>query len=219
MRAAESLQGQSVRMQMTLATEVDGKTSTMAGTVVQDADGSHVRMEVDTSDEGYGETTQTVVVVVGDESWIGGKAVEAALPRGKAWMRGEETAAPDTLTMVEFAGFLRSAVEIEEKGETQVRGKTVTHYEAVVSARDVAEKAEGEIAQLFSDMAGDGDFIFPVEAWVDQAGRVARFSMTLEEAISMTVDFLEYGVSTADIKAPPDSETVSQEEAERLTRG
>ena len=53
-------------------------------------------------------------------------------------------------------------------------------------------------------LLGDKDFFIPMEAWIDEEGRPARMTMSIDaggESMSMTADILEYGVPV-DVQAP-----------------
>jgi HAMP domain-containing protein len=220
-RAADNLEGQSVRVKLTLGTVENGQELAMVGTAVQNADSSRVQMDVDTSIDG-GEPVPQKIVLIGDDVWVGNEQFEEIKP-GKRWFHSvDKETAPSTMTMAEFAEFLREADEIDDKGETQVNGKPVTHYQGNVNVRELADETGGETAKRYSTLLGDRDVYLPIEAWVGEDDRIARLAMTVDagdRSMSFTADIVEYGVSTAHIKPPPEDETMSEEEFDRLTQG
>lgn len=222
-RAAENLDGQNVRMHVTLGYVQDGEEFSMVGTSVQSADGSQARMDVDTLYEGQDEPLPQTYMSIGDDLWVGGKGFEALLPEGKRWIYTvDATAMPQTMTLSEFADFLTEADGIEDKGETVVRGTPATHYQGRVSIRDLAEKSDGAYAKRVAAALRDEDVTLPLEAWISGEGKLVRMALTVDggkDSFSMTADILEYGASTATIKAPPKDETISEAEFDALTEG
>ena len=221
-RAAERLDGQNVRTQIQLGVSEDGEDWAMSGPAVMDAEGSRIRMDAKMTSGDDPEAIERTLLMIGDEIWVGGKGLEQVLPEGKRWIHSVDTSgASNTMTMSEFASFLKDADEIEDKGETDIRGIRVTHYAGQVNAREVAKETGGKTAKRFADLLGDRDLFIPVEAWIDDEGRPQRLSATMDaggNSMSYTADILEYGVPV-DVQPPPKDEWIEEEEFDELTGG
>jgi len=216
--AAGRLDGQNVRMKMSIGYAMDGEDGSMTGEAISNSDSSRMKMDVEFTD-GSGEKVPMQMLLIRDDTWYTFDGLEEL---GAKWVHSvDRSTAPSTMSMAEFAEFLANADEVQSKGDTQIDGRKVEHFAGEVNARELAEETGGETAKRFEKVVGDRDFFVPMEAWIDEEGRPARMTMSVDtggESISMTVDILEYGVPV-DVQAPPESETMSEKEFEELTAG
>ncbi len=86
---------------------------------------------------------------------------------------------------------LRSiAEEVEELGQEDVRGTDTTHYRGVV-----------RLAEMGAPPKYDR---FPIEVWIDQAGRTRRYShQQLGSETTVVWEFYDFGISVEDLVPPP----------------
>jgi hypothetical protein len=216
--AAGRLDGQNVRMKMTVGYTMDGEDGSMTGEAISNADSSRMKMDVVLTD-GSGEKVPMQMLLIRDDTWYTFDGLEEL---GAKWVHSvDRSTAPSTMSMAEFAEFLANADEVESKGETQLGGRTVEHFQGEVNAREVAEETGGETAKRFEKILGGRDFFMPMEAWIDEEGLPVRMAVNVEaggESLSMTADILEYGVPV-DVQPPPESDTMSEKEFDELTAG
>jgi hypothetical protein len=217
--AAGRLEGQSARMALTMGLTFDGQQAAMKGTSIQNANGTQIRIEAETTYDGETGPLKQTILVVGEQMWMTSEGFEEIMPEGKKWVRFKDaTIGGETMSLTEFADFLTSAQDIEDRGEVEIGGRKTTHFQGAVSVRELANKTGGETAKRLKAALQGSDALVPVEAWVGEDGRIARMAMTVEdpkEAMSITYDVLEYGVPV-DVQPPPASETISEAEFDRL---
>ncbi|HEV2070627.1 MAG TPA: hypothetical protein VGR26_12610 [Acidimicrobiales bacterium] len=86
---------------------------------------------------------------------------------------------------------LRSiAEEVEEVGREEVRGADMTHYRGVVRLAEMGAAPEYDR--------------FPIEVWIDQAGRTRRYShQQLGSETTVVWEFYDFGISVEDLVPPP----------------
>jgi hypothetical protein len=104
---------------------------------------------------------------------------------------------------------LRGAGDVKKVGSEKVRGTSTTHYKATVDLRKAAKKSPAARRSVERVIKLSGQSTFPVEVWIDKAGRLRRESFEQRvqgQTISTTMDFFDFGSREA-IKAPPSSET------------
>ncbi|HYH59047.1 MAG TPA: hypothetical protein VD790_07475 [Thermoleophilaceae bacterium] len=224
------------RLEMDLGmTLPDGQELDMTGTGVMDPAGQRGRMTVDMSQipGGAGELEQ---VFDGYVMWMRMPAFEAELPEGKEWIRIDLQRAQEELgiDMSQFPQvgndptktleYMRTAGEVEEIGEEDVRGTPTTHYSATVDfekypelvPEDKRAAAEESIEKLI-DLVGESKF--PVEVWIDDDDLVRRMKMEMPMnipgagEIEMTIDYelYDFGVE-ADLEPPPAEDVVDYTE-------
>ena len=216
--AAGRLDGQNVRMKMTIGYTMDGEDGSMTGEAISNADSSRMKMDVEFTD-GSGEKVPMQMLLIRDETWYTFDELEEL---GAKWVHTvDRSTAPSTMSMAEFAEFLANADEVQSKGETQIGGRSVEHFAGEVNARELARRPVARPPSASRRSLGDQNFFLPMEAWIDEEGRPARMTMSVDaggESMSMTADILEYGVPV-DVQAPPEAETISETEFEELTAG
>lgn len=116
---------------------------------------------------------------------------------------------------------LRASDENEELGKEDVRGVETTHYRARVNLKEL-------VNQLSPDERPEGDVeprrglnVVPVELWIDNESRLRRIEITYpahdeNPEQTMSVELFDYGVEV-DVGPPPEAETISQAEFDKLT--
>ncbi len=121
----------------------------------------------------------------------------------------------------QFLNYLRAASkDVAEVGEKEVRGVATTHYRAKIDLEKVADQAPAESreqvrASIDALIRQTGMRTMPVEVWIDEDGllRRERLEMTFdvpggasgieqEAAMTMTMDFFDFGVEV-DVEPPP----------------
>jgi len=208
--AAESMQGKSLGATVTTSMKIEGQTVTLKGPMLQSADLKRIHMVMD--GELQGTDIGQTIVVIGEDTWVGGEALTALLPKGKRWVHTADAglAELNALSFEELIALVGNATDIEDRGETEIDGKTVTHYAGTVDLEQAAKDGG-----LKPDAFGKGVKLMPIEVWLDEAERPVRMKtgMTVEgQKIEMTMDDLEFDVATDSIKAPPKGETVEDSE-------
>jgi hypothetical protein len=140
----------------------------------------------------------------GGKSWIKldldtlGKASGVDL---KQLMQANQSNPADMLKALKGAGTSQLV------GTEDIRGAETKHYRAEIdlnrAAESIPDKASADaVKQMFS--AG-GVSSFPVDVWIDSAGRVRRESFSFsapEMSMDMTIEFTRFGVEV-DTTAPP----------------
>jgi hypothetical protein len=219
-RAAGTMQDQSARLQLNMKMSEGGEEATIEGPMVINAAGDRGHMDVDFAMQG--EMITMTGLIVGKDMWFTSPQLAPLLPEGKRWVHMvENSPMPETLSMSEFEGFLRGADEIDEKGETTIRGQKVTHYEGKVDLRELAEQSDGKMADQLVEMLEGQEVMIPLEAWIGDDGRPVRIHIICEGrdgSADMTVDVLEWGVPV-DVEPPPESQTIEESEFDQLTTG
>ena len=86
---------------------------------------------------------------------------------------------------------LRSiAEEVEEVGEEEVRGTDTIHYRGLVHLAEMGAPPEYDR--------------FPIEVWIDDAGRTRRYSYhPLGSESTVVWEFYDFGISVKDLVPPP----------------
>jgi hypothetical protein len=213
--AAENLKGENVRMQVTLGFVEEGEDVSMTGIEVQTADNSRSRYDAKTTVEGLDEPLDQTVLAIGDDVYVRTPAFDEFMPEGKRWVHMvDRTASLTTMSMADHAAFLADADNVEDKGETTIRGRRVTHYQGDVNIRDLAQETGGSLERYWEDNAGDRDLFIPIEAWIGDGGRPERIAVNLPNN-SITVDILEFGVPV-EVEAPPENQLISEAEFNRI---
>jgi hypothetical protein len=108
--------------------------------------------------------------------------------------------------------------DVEVVGEDEVRGASTTHYRATVSLDRAIEQAP-EDAEAFLRQQREllGVEQFPVDAWVDDEGRLRRLSYAIDlsqaqlptgataagdGSVAITLEYYDFG-EPVDVKVPP----------------
>jgi hypothetical protein len=125
--------------------------------------------------------------------------------------------------------FLRAAGEVEEVGSATVRGVETTHYEGFVDLERYAGQLDNEAAarSLRQVIELTGESQMPLELWIDDDSLVRRMSWKQQTVaaegqapttLAATMDLYDYGAEV-DVALPPDSQTSSFEELQKLGEG
>jgi hypothetical protein len=199
---------------------MDGEEGTITGEAVANANGSRMRMDMSIA-EGDHDAIDMELLMVRDDVWYTFAELEEFA--GAGWVHAvDRSSAPETMTMSEFADFLANADRVESKGDTQINGRKVEHFGGEVNVTELAKETGGETAKRFQKALGDDDLFLPIEVWIDEQGRPARMTMSIDDggkqSMSVTADILEYGVDV-DVQPPPEADTISEQEFEELTAG
>lgn len=114
---------------------------------------------------------------------------------------------------------LRGAKSVTTVGKEQVRGTATTHYKAVIDInKAMAKQPAGVQAKLksYEKLLGTQMTDLPIDVWIDDKGRPARFKMTMHipasaqtgnEAVDMdmTIEMFDYGTPVT-VTVPPASQ-------------
>jgi hypothetical protein len=124
--------------------------------------------------------------------------------------------------------YLRAAGDVEELGSASVRGVETTHYRATIDLERYADALDdgknGVAAAVRKVIEATGVKTMPVELWVDGESLVRRMTWTQQVPIqpglqapevSLTMDLFDFGADV-DVVLPPDDQTTSFAELERL---
>jgi hypothetical protein len=170
------------------------------------------------------------VIRDGDVSYVRLPALDAELPRGKSWIRGDERATTASGFDVHdlerlSAGDPRDVLDalravtgdVETMGTEKLRGVETTHYHAIVDPAELAARAAGNGGQsqgtLFEGLttqSGLGDV--PADVWLDASGLVRKLTLAFEatdpntaqpNTASVTFELWDYGRAVASDLPPP----------------
>lgn len=110
--------------------------------------------------------------------------------------------------------FLRGADKVTEVGPEEIRGETTTHFTGTYSMKDALaatpEDRRSTIENAMKQLGVSDDALaqeIPFDAWLDSAGRVRRFVMTMDmsklapgktptlvgSAMTMSMEFYDFG--------------------------
>jgi LppX_LprAFG lipoprotein len=154
--------------------------------------------------------------------------LESSLPEGKTWVRfdlqeiGEQEGIDlsqlsqlnqDPAQMLDYLRATSS--EIEEVGQEEVRGDQTTHYRATIDLDKVPDQApedqrEGVRASIEALKEQLGTSTMPVEVWIDEDGRLRRFTQSVPSPggdVEVTMELYDFGTDV-EIDTPPEDETV-----------
>lgn len=174
------------------------------------------------------------VIRDGNVSYVRLPALDAELPKGKSWIRGDERATAASGFDVHdlerlSAGDPRDVLdalravtgEVETMGTEKLRGVETTHYHAVVDPAELAARAARDGGQsrgtLFDGLtaqSGLGDV--PVDVWLDASGLVRKLTLAFAatdpntaqpNTAAVTFELWDYGRAVA-IDLPPPSQVV-----------
>jgi hypothetical protein len=214
--AAGRLEAQNVRMHVEYRWVEDGEPTEMTGTALIAATNTRLRMDVKTTFPEADAPMDQTILAIGEDVWIHMPQFDEFLPEGKPWIHMvEQTAGLNSMTASDYARFVAGADDVEEKGTTTIRGRRVTHYAGSVNVREMAEETGGKTEQFYEDKAGNADVFIPIEVWIGDDGRPARIAIDAKTT-TVRADMLEYDVPV-DVKPPPASATITEEEFNRLT--
>lgn len=118
-------------------------------------------------------------------------------------------------------GYLHSVGEdVEELGTEEVRGEPTTHYRFTADLRQAIDDAPEDLRPMLEqqvEMLGVTEF--PVEVWIDDAGRVRRQTSTIDVSqaeglsgeMTMTMEFYDFGLEVSP-EFPPDEDVTDLSE-------
>jgi hypothetical protein len=118
---------------------------------------------------------------------------------------------------------LNGAKSVTKVGSETLRGVETTHYKAIVDINKAMLKKPAAVQaklQSYVKLLGTKVSDFPIEVWIDDKGRPAKFVMTIDmpastatqnQAVSMTmgIEMFDYG-STVTVAIPPASEVATK---------
>lgn len=224
--AASRIEGESMRMRFAMGAVSSDGTFSANGEGVVSADNTRGEMDMELEMEGEPETIRMTIRNIDDDFWYRMPQVDHALPPGKRWIHEVDTVTPaQSLTPSEFAAFLAKADDVEEVGETEVRGQKTTHFRGMVDLEKLADEIGGETKERMeraieqANPGGGQKVGFPVEAWISEDGLPVRMSFKCgneKESLDMTIDVLEYGVPI-EVEPPPPGKVIEQSEFDELS--
>jgi len=160
------------------------------------------------------------------------KALAAALPPGKSWVKVDlatagrsvgvdlrglsQTQAGDPSQTLDY---LRGASDnVTRVGTEDVRGTSTAHYRAVIDLNKAADQSPTARDAIKSTIKLLGSSTQPVDAWVDAQGRVRRLKYTVDlskskvaastpgvpGSVAFTLDLFDFGVPVQAALPPPD---------------
>lgn len=129
--------------------------------------------------------------------------------------------------------FLRAAGEVDELGSATIRGSETTHYKGVVDLNRYADQLEAKSGSeaaarsLRKAIELTGESTMPIELWIDEDSLVRRMTWAQTTVavegqpptmVAATMDLFDYGADV-DVVIPPDNQTTSFEELQKLGEG
>lgn len=148
--------------------------------------------------------------------------------QGKEWMKIDASAVFGKSGAQAFSGSngspsasmkgLKYAKDVENLGKETVNGKSTTHYRAVIGKDQMGKFAEayGDKDSLMGSATG-GVTSIAMEVWVGADDLPVRLKQEMG-AMKVTMDFEKFG-KTAEVKAPPASQTADMTEAVKDSQG
>jgi hypothetical protein len=210
-----------------------GHSLTMSGDGSSDLDRGLVEMTMRFSGEPQQEQANAEVVLdtsAGFVEYFKAAFLGGHLPAGKSWLKidlgaiGKKNGIElDRLQQGDFAdpakmfSFLRRSAEPTPVGHEQVGGVETTHYSATVDLRRLealeTDAATRETLQRAIDLSGVSSY--PVEAWIDDAGRLRRMRVTVpqlvpgrtDSTLTLTEELSDFG-APVHVSVPPQSDVV-----------
>jgi hypothetical protein len=147
-------------------------------------------------------------------------ALSRQLPGGKSWMKLDldtigKASGVDLKQLMQanqgnpsdMLAALKGVGSSKEVGEEDIGGAPTTHYQATVDLNKAVEQIpDKKTADSLKQMLGSsGTSSFPIDVWIDRAGRVRRESFKFSAAgtsMDMTISFTRFGVPV-DTTPPP----------------
>lgn len=149
---------------------------------------------------------------------------------GKSWMKFDLASAarqfgldPDQLGGAvqgdpgQALSYLRGVSNhVDDVGADTVRGAATTHYRAEVDLKKAASQLEGRQREALDKVIAHlGATTFPVDVWIDGAGRVRKMTWSQQLPskggekgnVSMTMELFDFG-TTVDATPPPPDQVV-----------
>ena len=192
--AADQLENDNVRLALKASYVDHGEPTAFSGMALYNVEGTHLRMDVDTTFDPDEAPVRQTILMIGQDAWVGGGEMEYALPSGKRWLHViEPKNSVESTRMTEVAEWLRGAGDISKHEEGTIRGKHVTRYSGTLL---------------------DGT----IQAWLDDDRVPRRIAVkTKDSGFSMDwrADVLEYGPQVV-VQAPPRTETIEEAEWDKL---
>jgi hypothetical protein len=146
----------------------------------------------------------------------------AALPAGKQWAKidlGEALGAGDVLspgTVTDPASYLKllqGSGDVRTAGTETIAGRRTTHYTATIDYRELADSGPDDVRELAEQsLRFSVHPTLKLDVWVDGAGLIRRQVFPIEtkpingapgQKQTLMIDYVEYGVDTSSIQAPP----------------
>ncbi|HWH29755.1 MAG TPA: LppX_LprAFG lipoprotein [Mycobacteriales bacterium] len=208
--ASQTAEAGSSRYEMTLVTEVQGQSVEMGGGGVMDPA------------TGAAESTFTLPGGAGTiEQRVVDGTMYMTLPNQTGWyaiavedLVGTQLASAAAPTDA-FAALTDLAGGVEEVGEEDVRGEPATRYRGAFPADVAREQFGGALGEAAGKALASIEEV-PFEVWIDDQGRVRRYTTTVDipasdatggepVSSSMTMELFDFGVEV-DVQAPPADE-------------
>lgn len=141
--------------------------------------------------------------------------------KGKEWMKIDGSAIFGEAGAQAFSGSngspsasmkgLKYAKDVEDLGKETVNGKSTTHYRAVITKDQMGKFADALGDDSLMNSATGSVTSITMEVWVGSDDLPVRLKQEMG-AMKVTMDFEKFG-KTAEVKAPPASETADMTEA------
>ena len=216
----------SATFEMSIATVVAGRRSTMTGAGAQR--GNDAKLTLRTRAGGAAVRIDAILLQEGGRHvmYLRSPAFQAQLPPGKSWLRMDLTKQAGNLG-VDFSSLLSSSqsfaplekgiVSTTRVGRDVVAGRSTTHYRALVDIQRAARAVPAYGKQVAAIERATGIRLgrTSYDVWVAGDGRIRRMRYSTPTAVSgvrgkavSTLTFLAFDTPVS-IKAPPRSQVVS----------
>jgi len=223
--AQKSSAQESARVTMTGRVEVAGQQGTYTGGGVLDFKPPRAKLGLDM--QMAGQSFHLDEVLEGATIYMKlPESASGALPDGKTWTKVDLDEALDSdvsgaisagMDPGQYLRLLAASGGVREVGEQSVGGRRTTHYTATIDYRELAEsgpEALRDVARLSLKFSATPTT--PVDVWIDEQGLIRRQKLRIEtkavgpspaQKQQLQIDLPEYGVDTAGIVAPRESDT------------
>jgi hypothetical protein len=197
-----------------------GQSIPLQGNGAVDMRNSHMRMSMSFPVPQYG-SLQMDEIFDGSAFYLHfPDALAQRIPGGKSWMKmdleslGKSSGVDFKQLMqanqgnpTDMLAALKGVGSSREIGQENIGGVATTHYQATIDLNKAAQripdrKTADSVKQMFS---AAGVSSFPIDVWIDRAGRVRRESFKFAAAgtaMSMTITFTAFG-TPVDVTPPP----------------
>ena len=156
--AAGRLDGQNVRMKMSIGYTMDGEDGSMAGEAISNSDGTRMKMDVEFAD-GPARRSPMQMLLIRDDTWYTSDGLEEL--RGQVGARVDSRPRRTRCRWPSSPSSSPTPTRFRARATTQIGGASVEHYAGKVNARELAEETGGETAKRFEKVLGDNDFFAP----------------------------------------------------------
>ena len=197
-----------------------GQNIPIAGSGAVDMRSQRMRMSMSFPLPGLG-ATQVEEIFDGTVFYIHfPSALAARIPGGKTWMKLDLNAlakgsgvdlkqamSANQQNPADMLQALKAVGGSRKVGEEDIDGAPTTHYTATIDLNKIAAKVGNKQAvdSLKQLSAQSGLSSFPVDVWIDRAGRVRRESLKMsgnDFSMDMTISYTRFGVAV-DTTPPP----------------